>query len=143
MLCRSVQVERPSCSTSGGQSSGREREEVAPAGGVVFWTVPGCLSFEAGAERAMAIHEETEVQERHLCIMMSYNNLFSQRTTRLTASHPDLTQHPSATASSARPRHPAEPAAAAQPKRPKAAEANRSSSRQRTGTAKGWAVRFR
>jgi hypothetical protein len=62
MVCRSVQVERPSCSTSGGQSEGRERDDVAAAGGVEGET----LSLEPGAERAMAIHEETEVQERHL-----------------------------------------------------------------------------
>ena len=55
-------MERPSCSTSGGQSDGRAREEVAAAGGVLGET----LSLLLGAERAMAIHEETEVQERHL-----------------------------------------------------------------------------
>ena len=54
-------MERPSCSTSGGQSEGRAREDVAAAGGVLGET----LSLEPGAERAMAIHEETEVQERH------------------------------------------------------------------------------
>lgn len=68
MVCRSVQVERPSCSTSGGQSEGREREEVAAAGGVLGET----LSLEPGAERAMAIHEETEVQVRHLHVDVSY-----------------------------------------------------------------------
>jgi hypothetical protein len=60
-------VERPSCSTSGGQSEGSERDEVAAAGGVLGET----LSLEPGAERAMAIHEETEVQERHLGIAIS------------------------------------------------------------------------
>ena len=69
MVCRSVQVERPSCSTSGGQSEGRvaAREDVAAAGGVLGET----LSLEPGAERAMAIQEETEVQERHLQINVS------------------------------------------------------------------------
>jgi len=67
MVCRSVQVERPSCSTSGGQSEGSEREDVAAAGGVLGET----LSFEPGAERAMAIHDETEVQERHLAVIVS------------------------------------------------------------------------
>ena len=67
MVCRSVQVERPSCSTSGGQSEGRAREDVAAAGGVLGDT----LSLEPGAERAMAIHEETEVQERHLGVDVS------------------------------------------------------------------------
>jgi hypothetical protein len=67
MVCRSVQVERPSCSTSGGQSEGRAREDVAAAGGVLGET----LSLEPGAERAMAIHEETEVQERHLEVDVS------------------------------------------------------------------------
>jgi hypothetical protein len=67
MVCRSVQVERPSCSTSGGQSEGSEREDVAAAGGVEGET----LSLEPGAERAMAIQEETEVQERHLWIMLT------------------------------------------------------------------------
>jgi hypothetical protein len=55
MVCRRVQVERPSCSTSGGQSDGIDAETFAVEGAVVVW-----------AERAMAIHEETEVQERHL-----------------------------------------------------------------------------
>lgn len=59
-------MERPSCSTSGGQSEGIDREEVAFAGGLLLCTALGLLSFEAGAERAMAIHEDTEVQERHL-----------------------------------------------------------------------------
>jgi hypothetical protein len=71
MVCRSVQVERPSCSTSGGQSEGSERDDVAAAGGVEGET----LSLEPGAERAMAIHEETEVQERHLwvCVSVCFN----------------------------------------------------------------------
>lgn len=59
-------MERPSCSTSGGQSDGTERLELALAGGAVVCTALGLLSFEAGAERAMAIHEDTDVQERHL-----------------------------------------------------------------------------
>jgi hypothetical protein len=62
-------VERPSCSTSGGQSEGIEdgKEAFAVEGAVVVWAALGLLSLlEAGAERAMAIHEETEVQERHL-----------------------------------------------------------------------------
>jgi hypothetical protein len=61
-------VERPSCSTSGGQSEGiDEKEAFAAEGAVVVWVALGLLSLlEAGAERAMAIHEETEVQERHL-----------------------------------------------------------------------------
>ena len=62
-------MERPSCSTSGGQSEGIEdgKEAFAVEGAVVVWAAPGLLSLlEAGAERAMAIHEETEVQERHL-----------------------------------------------------------------------------
>ena len=68
MVCRRVQVERPSCSTSGGQSEGiEEKEAFAVEGAVVVWTALGLLfSLEAGAERAMAIHEDTEVQERHL-----------------------------------------------------------------------------
>lgn len=63
MVCRSVQDERPNSSTSGGQSAGGEREDVAPAGGVLVLTV---FSFDEGADFAMAIHEATEVQERHL-----------------------------------------------------------------------------
>jgi hypothetical protein len=67
MVCKRVQVERPSCSTSGGQSEGIEREAFAVEGVVVVWTALDLLlSLDAGAERAMAIHEETEVQERHL-----------------------------------------------------------------------------
>lgn len=65
-------MERPSCSTSGGQSDGIEREVLAVEGALVVWTALGLLlSLEAGAERAMAIHEETEVQERHLEKMVS------------------------------------------------------------------------
>ena len=67
MVCRRVQVERPSCSTSGGQSEGIDAEMFAVEGALVVWTALGLLlSLDAGAERAMAIHEETEVQERHL-----------------------------------------------------------------------------
>jgi hypothetical protein len=70
--CKKVQVERPSCSTSGGQSEGiDEREAFAVEGAVVVWAALGLLSLEAGAERAMAIHEETEVQERHLWKVVS------------------------------------------------------------------------
>jgi hypothetical protein len=67
MACKKVQVERPSCSTSGGQSEGMaEKEAFAVEGAVVVWAALGLLSLEDGAERAMAIHEETEVHERHL-----------------------------------------------------------------------------
>jgi hypothetical protein len=67
MACKKVQVERPSCSTSGGQSDGIDAETFAVEGAVVVWAALGLLSLDdAGAERAMAIHEETEVQERHL-----------------------------------------------------------------------------
>ena len=67
MVCRRVQVERPSCSTSGGQSEGiEEKEAFAVEGAVVVCAALGLLSLDAGAERAMAIQEETEVQERHL-----------------------------------------------------------------------------
>jgi hypothetical protein len=66
MVCKRVQVERPSCSTSGGQSEGIDAETFAVEGAVVVWAALGLLSLDAGAERAMAIHEETEVQERHL-----------------------------------------------------------------------------
>ena len=70
-MCKKVQVERPSCSTSGGQSEGIDAETFAVEGAVVVWTALGLLSLDAGAERAMAIHEETEVQERHLWQVIS------------------------------------------------------------------------
>jgi hypothetical protein len=68
MVCRRVQVERPSCSTSGGQSEGivDGKEVFAVEDVVVVCAALGLLSLDAGAERAMAIQEETEVQERHL-----------------------------------------------------------------------------
>lgn len=120
MVWRNVQVERPSCSTSGGQSEGIEREAVDAAEGVVVATVLGCLSFEPGAERAMAIHEETEVQERHLEVGVSttYEEFIYMAV--LTASRPVLTPHPSATASS---HPPAQHAVAARQARPKAVRA--------------------
>ena len=87
MVCRRVQVERPSCSTSGGQSEGRAREDVAAAGGVLGET----LSLEPGAERAMAIHEETDVQERHLGVNVStcYQTCNNSKSIH-TVSHPGL-----------------------------------------------------
>lgn len=62
MVCRKVQVERPSWSTSGGQSERGESEAVAPAGGSVVETVEGLgeVCF------IIAIQEAVEVQERHL-----------------------------------------------------------------------------
>ena len=117
MVCRSVQVERPSCSTSGGHSEGRAREDVAAAGGVLGET----LSLEPGAERAMAIHEETEVQERHLHVHISiYCRLCKDKNVR-TVSHQDLAQHLSARPSS----HPLRLAGAARAAHPKAARAIR------------------
>ena len=50
-----------------GQSEGiEEKEAFAVEGAVVVCAALGLLSLDAGAERAMAIQEETEVQERHL-----------------------------------------------------------------------------
>jgi hypothetical protein len=66
MVCKKVQVERPSCSTSGGQSEGINAEAFAVEDAAVVWAALGLLSLDAGAERAMAIHKETEIQERHL-----------------------------------------------------------------------------
>ena len=117
MVCRSVQVERPSCSTSGGQSEGRAREDVAAAGGVLGET----LSLEPGAERAMAIHEETEVQERHLEVHISTCCRICRNKSAHTVSHPGLTQRLSARPSS----HPLRLAGAAQAAHPKAAQAIR------------------
>lgn len=62
MLWRRVQDERPNCSTSGGQSAGGWREEVACAGGVVVEMVAGVVvSFFA-----ICAHAPKDVQERHL-----------------------------------------------------------------------------
>ena len=116
-MCRSVQVERPSCSTSGGQSEGRAREDVAAAGGVLGET----LSFEPGAERAMAIHEETEVQVRHLEVDVSTQCQIYQNIVVHTVSHQALAQHLSARPSS----HPLRLAGAARAAHPKAAQAIR------------------
>lgn len=64
MVWRRVHAERPSCSTSGGQSVGISREEVAWAGGVVVEILDGvvvpCL--------AMANQEDTEVHDRQLSL---------------------------------------------------------------------------
>ena len=67
--CRSVQVERPSCSTSGGQSAGVSlREGVVAAAGadveVVVWFVLVGVSALACFVRAR--HEATDVQVRQL-----------------------------------------------------------------------------
>ena len=117
MVCRSVQVERPSCSTSGGQSEGRAREDVAAAGGVLGDT----LSLEPGAERAMAIHEETEVQERHLGVDVSDFRKVCKDKSVHTASHQVLGQRPSVRPSS----HPRRLAGAARAAHPKAVRAIR------------------
>lgn len=117
MVCRRVQVERPSCSTSGGQSEGRAREDVAAAGGVLGDT----LSLEPGAERAMAIHEETEVHERHLGIDVSDCCSLGECKSAHTASHQVLGQRPSARPSS----HPLRLAGAARAAHPKAVRAIR------------------
>jgi len=127
MVCRSVQVERPSCSTSGGQSEGRAREDVAAAGGVLGET----LSLEPGAERAMAIHEETEVQERHLQVHVSACCSTCRDERVHTVSHPGLTPRLSARPSS----HPPPLAGAARAAHPKAARAIRWSSRRHTRSA--------
>lgn len=65
MECSNVQLERPSCSTSGGQSGGgarEDREDVVCAGDVVVDIVDGdevsCL--------AIAAHAPNEVHERQL-----------------------------------------------------------------------------
>ena len=62
MVWRRVHAERPSCSTSGGQSAGISRDAVACAGGVVVAILEGfavpCF--------AMANHEDTDVHDRHL-----------------------------------------------------------------------------
>ena len=117
MVCRRVQVERPSCSTSGGQSEGRAREDVAAAGGVLGDT----LSLEPGAERAMAIHEETEVQERHLGVDISDCCRLCEDKSVHTVSHQALGQRPSVRPSS----HPRRLAGAAQAAHPKAVRAIR------------------
>ena len=117
MVCRSVQVERPSCSTSGGQSEGRAREDVAAAGGVLGDT----LSLEPGAERAMAIHEETEVQERHLHVHISICGRPCKDKRAHTVFHRALAQRLSARPSS----HPLRLAGAAQAAHPKAGRAIR------------------
>ena len=57
MLCRSVQVERPSSSTSGGQSEGGE---ATGAGALVFFPVEDFI---------MAIQAADEVQVRHLVLL--------------------------------------------------------------------------
>jgi hypothetical protein len=111
-------VERPSCSTSGGQSEGSEREDVAAAGGVEGET----LSLEPGAERAMAIHEETEVQERHLRVGVSGCFCTCERKTVHTACRPGLEQLPWVMTSS---HHPARCAGAAPAERPRAGRAIR------------------
>ena len=62
-MCKKVQVERPSASTSGGQSGGGswvEAEDVE----VVEWVVDGVA--EALSFLVMAAQEEKEVQERQL-----------------------------------------------------------------------------
>lgn len=117
MVCRRVQVERPSCSTSGGQSAGSAREEVAAAGGVLGET----LSFEPGAERAMAIHEETEVQERHLGVDVSACCEAWKDQSVHTVCHQALGQRLSARPSS----HPPPLAGAARAAHPKAGRAIR------------------
>ena len=66
--CRSVQVERPSCSTSGGQSEGSSLGEgvaaAASAGVEVVVLVLAELFMSACFVNAR--HEATEVQVRHL-----------------------------------------------------------------------------
>lgn len=85
-------MERPSCSTSGGQSDGIEREGDALAVGVVVWTALGLFSFEPGAERAMAIHEDTEVQDRHLRYGVSIWFEYPIMRSRHTVCHQALTR---------------------------------------------------
>jgi len=60
-----VQDERPRASTSGGQFSGCDREEVAPAGGVVVETFEG----DVVCCFVIAAHDAKEVQERHLAMV--------------------------------------------------------------------------
>ena len=62
MLCNKDHEELPSRSTSGGQSAGSCRDEVADAGGEIVEVAEGELVFCL----AIAIHEATEVQLLHL-----------------------------------------------------------------------------
>lgn len=78
MLCKSVQVERPRASTSGGQSGrwarGGKREEDVAVVGEGFWDEEEVLledcdedwDWDWDWDLARAIQEATEVQERHL-----------------------------------------------------------------------------
>lgn len=59
---RSAHEDRPSWSTSGGQSAGGCSSDVAAAGGVVVDMLDG----DVVCCFAMAAHEAIEVQERHL-----------------------------------------------------------------------------
>lgn len=81
-MCRRVQVERPSCSTSGGHSEGVEGA-VAEAGAARGFVDVVILSVEEdkgevfeGAESVLACfararHEAAEVQVRHLVKQVS------------------------------------------------------------------------
>lgn len=81
--CNSVQVERPSCSTSGGQSSGilfaagvtaatavvPAREDVEEASVLDVVELGGVVVVEGELDLACFVnarHEATEVQSRHL-----------------------------------------------------------------------------
>ena len=89
-------MERPSCSTSGGQFEGiEEKEAFAVEGAVVVCAALGLLSLDAGVERAMAIHEETEVQERHLEVHISACcKIYNKDKGVHTVSHPGPTPRP-------------------------------------------------
>lgn len=70
MVCRSVQVLRPSCSTSGGQSAGGVRGVVEVEGGVLalVLVVEVVLDEEEGATCRLVRAEKSayEVQDLHL-----------------------------------------------------------------------------
>lgn len=69
MVCSSVHAERPSCSTSGGQSAGGCRDEVACAGGVVTDTVDGEVEEVEEVvvlSLVMAAQDANDVHDRHL-----------------------------------------------------------------------------
>ena len=64
MVCSRVHDERPSCSTSGGQSCGGCKDDVAAAGGVVVVMVLGVVVCSL----AICVQALTDVQERQLYI---------------------------------------------------------------------------